>query len=103
MNFIFITSDENNDVKNDSLLVDCGATAHIINEERYFTSFDESYQPENHFIELADGSRSNNVAKKRGTAVVSIQDENGTARTAELKNALYTVISTENLFRPIRN
>ena len=98
VSFIFMTSEENNDSKNDSLLVDCGATAHIINEERYFISFDESYQPENHFIELADGSRSNNVAKKRGTAVVSIQDENGTARTAELKNALYIPSYPQKIF-----
>ncbi len=44
------------------LLVDCGATAHIITDESKFSSFDQSFRPESHYTELADGTRSNNVA-----------------------------------------
>ena len=36
--------------KPDLLLVDCGATAHIITHESKFSSFDESFRPESHFI-----------------------------------------------------
>ena len=35
-------------VKDDSLLVDCGATTHIINDDSHFISIDENYKPENH-------------------------------------------------------
>ena len=71
---------------------------HIINDEKYFISFDERYVPEKHFIELADGSRSNNVAKKRGTAVVGIKDENGITRKAKLKNALFVPSYPQKIF-----
>ena len=47
-----------------SLLVDTGATSHIVTEDN-FVDVDDSYVPENHYIELADGSRTNSVAKKR--------------------------------------
>ena len=40
-----------------SLLVDSGATAHIISDINRFTQFDDNHDPENHVIELADGSR----------------------------------------------
>ena len=37
------------------LLVDCGATAHIIRDESKFVSYDNTFCPQNHFIELANG------------------------------------------------
>ncbi|CAB4035581.1 Retrovirus-related Pol poly from transposon TNT 1-94, partial [Paramuricea clavata] len=48
------------------LLVDCGATTHIITDQSKFSSFDQTFRPESHYIELADGTRSNNIALKRG-------------------------------------
>ena len=38
---------------------------------------------------MADGTRSNNVAKKRGTFVISIRNQNGNFVTATLENTLY--------------
>ena len=43
----------------DKILVDCGATCHVINSKHYFLTFDQSFDPKTHFIELADGRRSN--------------------------------------------
>ena len=40
------------------LLVDCGATVHIICEKDRFLDFDPNFNPEDHAIKLADGSRS---------------------------------------------
>jgi hypothetical protein len=48
--------------------VDCGATTHIVHDISKFISFDKQFNPEHHYIELADGSRSNNVTLKRGDA-----------------------------------
>lgn len=52
-------------------LVECDATTHTINYDSYFVFIDDNFNPYGHFIELADGTRSNNVAKKRGTVVSS--------------------------------
>ena len=42
--------------KPNALLVDCGATAHIINDESRFSKFGDKFAPEKHYIELADGT-----------------------------------------------
>ena len=83
-NYLLKVSDDN------SLLIDCGATAHIINNDSLFVSVDEGYKPEDHFIELADGSR--------GTALVNIQDEHGNVRESTLNNALYVPSYPQNIF-----
>ena len=48
-------------MKTASLLVDCGATAHIINGRSKFVNFDDEFDSDNHFIEFADGSRTNDI------------------------------------------
>ena len=40
------------------------ASEHVMNSLKYFTSFDEDFDPEGHFVELADGSRTYGVAQK---------------------------------------
>ena len=85
-------------IKPELLLVDCGATAHIVNDDSNFTYVDESYRPEEHYIELADGKRTNNVAKKRGTVTVNIRDEAGELRKGCLYNALYVPSYPQNIF-----
>ena len=57
-----------------SLLVDYGATTHIVNDKNKFTSFDENFNPEVHFIEPADGTRRNNIALSRGDANILLHD-----------------------------
>lgn len=54
-------------------MVDCGATSHMINK---FTKFDETFNPEKHHMERADGSKPNKVSLKRGD-VITIQEEKG--------------------------
>ena len=80
------------------LLVDCGATAHIITDESKFSSFDQSFRPESHYIELADGTRSNNVALKRGNVNLPIMDSTGRYVTASLNNALYIPSYPQDIF-----
>jgi len=48
-----------------SLLVDCGATAHIITDKSKFTSFEQSFDTNSHCIELADGSRPSGIVQGR--------------------------------------
>ena len=45
-------------------MVDTGATLHLIKDMEKFLNFDDSFQVENYFIDLADGT--SDVAVKRG-------------------------------------
>ncbi|CAL9704258.1 unnamed protein product [Knipowitschia caucasica] len=56
------------DVKKTGLMVDAGATSHIITDITKFKKFDGSFQAGTHCVELADGSRCQGVAKRRGDA-----------------------------------
>ena len=80
------------------LLVDCGATTHIVHELDKFVRFDKHFNPQNHYIELADGSRSNNVALKKGDACVQLCDVNGNVHKAILTNALYVPSYKQSIF-----
>ena len=64
--FVFKVSQtfSTDNIKINGLIVDCGATSHIITERNSFTKFDESFNPKSHYMELADGTRMNNVALK---------------------------------------
>ena len=84
--------------KPNALLVDCGATTHIINDESKFSKFDDKFAPEKHYIELADGTRSNNVALRRGDVEITIMDSNGNRVNVTLKNALYIPTYPQNIF-----
>jgi hypothetical protein len=52
----------------ESLLVDCGATAHIVHDKSKFEKFDDKFDPKNHCIELADGTRTTGIVKGKGRA-----------------------------------
>ena len=80
------------------LLVDSGASSHIINDESKFISFDESYKPEKHILELADGTICNSVPKKQGTAIVNLRDENNNVWPAKLEDALYLPSYPQSIF-----
>ena len=80
------------------LLVDCGATTHIVHDVSKFIRFDAEFNPEHHYIELADGSRSNNVALKRGDASVDLCDVDGNVQKALLQNALYVPSYKQDIF-----
>ena len=82
----------------DGLLVDCGATTHIVHDITKFIRFDKHFNPNNHYIELADGSRANKVALKRGDACVQLCDVNGIIHQAILTNTLYVPSYKQNIF-----
>ncbi|KAK3876346.1 hypothetical protein Pcinc_018858 [Petrolisthes cinctipes] len=80
------------------LLVDCGATSHIIIDKSKFVKFDENFEAMNHTIELADGSRSSGVVLGKGVASVKICDTNGNVHNVELRNALYIPTYKQDIF-----
>jgi predicted aspartyl protease len=57
------------------MLVDTGATSHIVITKDVLKRVDGNFNPAKHYMELADGTRRNNVALKRGDAEVSTADE----------------------------
>ena len=79
------------------LLVDCGATTHILNDESKFSSFDKAFIPEKHSIELANGERVS-VAVKRGNAGMKLKDSDGNTVDVMLKNALFVPTFPQNIF-----
>ena len=76
-------------IKKNGLMVDCGATSHIITDKNNFKTFDKTFNPNLHFMELADGTRRNNVALERGDAEVTLQDIEGRDVVVTLKKALF--------------
>ena len=99
--FVFKIDMESRDVpttRSDSLLVDCGATAHIVTDKSRFTNFDESFRPDKHYIELANGTKSNNVALARGDVTVRIKDTRGRCINATLKDTLYVPSFPQSIF-----
>ena len=70
-------------------MVDTGATLHIVTDIGKFKKFDNTFQSEKHFIELADGTRANGVALRRGDAEVNLVNREGKRVKATLKNALF--------------
>ena len=84
--------------KCNNLLVDCGATSHIIKDSSKFIKFDSDFNPSNHFIELADGSRTSGVAHGRGATSVLLFDINDSPHKVRLENALYVPSYKRNLF-----
>lgn len=92
---------DGNNVKTEqvySMLVDCGATTHIVTDKSKFVCFDQSFSPSDHFIELADGSRKNNLALGKGTAVVKLLDTNDVYHDCVLNNVLYVPSFKTDIF-----
>ena len=80
-----------------NLLLDSGATSHIIVDHEKFVDFDDKFNASSHFIELADGSKAN-VCLGRGNASVKLYDINGKLRDVVLDNALYIPSYKQNIF-----
>ena len=57
-----------------NLLLDCGATSHIVNDPTKFISFNSSFDPTKHFVEVADGCRSNQNVTHKGNAKLQVQN-----------------------------
>lgn len=80
------------------LMVDCGATSHIVTDLDKFKSFDPQFQAEAHCAELADGTRCKGVAERRGDAVVCLTDRRGRQLKTMLKQALYSPSDPQDIF-----
>ena len=74
------------------LMVDEGATSHLIKDISKFKTFDVSFHPDNHFIELSDGTRI-----KGGDAEICLVDMDGNHATVSLKGALYILFYPQNI------
>ena len=84
--------------KDNSLLVDCGATSHMIKDKDNFVNFYPDFNSSNQYIELADGSRDNKLVVGKGDAKVTISDVDGIEHDIILKNALCVPSYPQNIF-----
>lgn len=89
-------------IKKKGIMVDGGATSHIVNDVSKFVSFDETFQPETHAVELADGTKCNGIAQRRGTAVIHLLDSTGRQHRAQLRQALYMPSYPQDIFSVAR-
>ncbi|KAK7884464.1 hypothetical protein WMY93_027587 [Mugilogobius chulae] len=85
-------------IQEKGLIVDTGASSHIINDRSRFKNFDNSFKSERHSMELADGKRTFGLAQGRGDAQVHLIDSNGRRCSVTLKNALYIPSFPQELF-----
>lgn len=58
-------------------MVECGATTHMINDATKFKTVDKSFRPEDHMIELADGTKMSGMPKMKGDAEVYLLHSEG--------------------------
>lgn len=100
--YVFKVSTENRPVcvstNVNSLLVDSGATAHILNDKSKFFNFTKSFNGSKHTVEFADGSRAENIVENIGDAHINLVDSNGRECTATLRNALYIPSFEQEIF-----
>ena len=79
-------------------MVDCGATTHMINDATKFKTVGKSFRPEDHKIELADGTKVSRMAKMRRDAEVYLLDNKGRQVKTRLRQALYIPSFPQNIF-----
>ena len=85
-------------IKSNGLMVDCGATSHIITEEDAFAKFDETFNPNAHYIELADGtSIEQRGIEMRGRRGVFAGQRRKMQPGHTEEGLIHTVISTEHI------
>ena len=90
--------DNFNSMRDSSLLVDTGATAHVLNEKSTFFKFDDKFKPEYHYMELVDGSRVYGIVSAKGRAKVLLHDLEGVPHHVFLEDALYIPSYKQNIF-----
>ena len=70
------------------ILVDSGCTTHIERNEANFTNFNQSFNPEEHSIKLADGNCKTDIVKGTGTVFNQFNDTEGKSFNVKLNDAL---------------
>ena len=99
--FSFFVVNDFQDENTDSsrlLLVDTGATAHVVTDSQNFCYVDKTFKPEDHYVELADGTKSNNVVLLKGDALVMLRDSNGELIETLLEDALCIPSYPQDIF-----
>ena len=85
-------------VENKRIMVDTWAISHIIKDIERCKNFDDSFQSNNHFIELADGTKTNGVSLKRSDAEICQVNANGNKESVTLKGALSIPSYPQDIF-----
>ncbi|KAJ8381057.1 hypothetical protein SKAU_G00018350 [Synaphobranchus kaupii] len=85
-------------IQEKGLMVDTGATSHIVTDITKFKKFDDTFKPEAHCVELADGTLCNGVAQRKGDAEVCLIDSGGQLHTATLRKALFIPSCPQDIF-----
>jgi len=57
----------------------------MVNDKSKFSHFDHTFKPDEHYVERADGRRSNKIVTARGEATFDIIDSNGLTQQINLK------------------
>lgn len=85
-------------IQDKGLMVDTGATSHIITDINKFKHFDDTFKSETHCVELADGTRCRGVAQRKGDAEVFLIDNTGRRCKATLRGALFIPSYPQDIF-----
>ena len=80
------------------LLVDEGATSHISRDSKKFKIYNQTFQPENHYMELADGTKASSVRLKRGDTELCLLDADQNHVLVTLKKALLIPSYSHDIF-----
>ena len=95
--FAFQAAEKDIELDQKFLLVDTGATTHIVNDKNLFTSFDKTFDPQKHFLELANGERGN-VAEGKGDVKIKTLTKGGKMVEITLHDTLYCPTYPQNIF-----
>ena len=89
--FAFKINDEDVTIKGSAhtFLVDCGATTHIVNDRSCFIDTDPTFKSSDHYIELADGTTVNGIAKEKGTIMTQFRTSDNVFVDVKLRDVLY--------------
>ena len=94
---VMVASDVKKPESNKSLLVDSGASSPIGNDHSKFIEFQEDFTPDNHLVELADGTVQC-FAEKKGTMLIHLRDDQGNLCSLQLKDTLYCPTFPQDIF-----
>ena len=84
------------DVKN-NILVDTGASVHVICNKSYFTKLNMNQNSEISFLEMADGTKSSNIIVGIGLVKLPILDIDGQKSHILLNDALFVPSFSKNI------
>ena len=80
------------------MLVDSGATSHIVNSSDEFVKFDKKFNPEKHSLELADGRKVQGLVCEKGAVSVNLTKSDGEKCNTTLNNTLFIPSFPQEIF-----